>query len=149
MELLLKAFNRVWLTSTERGLIGEPCSLPVTLDGFRALERLVEASGISGSPVIGIEATGSLHRAWADEVERRWPGSLRLFAPSETAAARTQLGSRRIKTDDRDCAAMVWLLRPGAGREPDRVPRRPGLLGLVGGHGSVVGVPPAWSAASP
>lgn len=114
-----KAFNRVWLTSGERGLIGEPCSLPVTLDGFRALERLVEASGIAGSPVIGIEATGSLHRAWAGEVERRWPGSLRLFAPSETAAARTQLGSRRIKTDDRDCAAMVWLLRQGAGRRPD------------------------------
>jgi transposase len=27
-----------------------------------------------------------------------------------------QLGSRRFKTDDRDCAALVWLLRQGAGR---------------------------------
>jgi hypothetical protein len=26
-------------------------------------------------------------------------------------AARTQLGSRRSKTDDRDCAALVWLVR--------------------------------------
>jgi len=41
---------------------------------------------------------------------------LRLFAPSETQAARTQLGSRRFKTDDRDCAALVWLMRQGAGR---------------------------------
>jgi transposase len=73
--------------------------------------------------VIGLEATGALHRAWAVEIERRWPGSLRLFAPSETAAARAQLGSRRFKTDDRDCAAMVWLLRQGAGRpaQPDTV----------------------------
>jgi transposase len=27
-----------------------------------------------------------------------------------------QLGSRRFKADDRDCAALVWLLRQGAGR---------------------------------
>ena len=80
--------------------------------------------------MIGIEATGALHRAWAAEVERRWPGSLRLFAPSETQAARGQLGSRRFKTDDRDCAALVWLVRQGAGRpaEPDAVEA---LLGAV------------------
>jgi transposase len=41
---------------------------------------------------------------------------LRLFAPSETYAARAQLGARRFKTDDRDCAALVWLARQGAGR---------------------------------
>jgi transposase len=41
---------------------------------------------------------------------------LRLFAPSETQAARTQLATRRFKTDDRDCAALVWLARQGAGR---------------------------------
>ena len=111
-----KAFNRVWLTSGERGLIGEPVSLPVLRDGIDELERLIGASGIGSSPVIGLEATGALHRAWAVEIERRWPGSLRLFAPSETTAARGQLGSRRFKTDDRDCAALVWLVRQGAGR---------------------------------
>jgi transposase len=57
-----------------------------------------------------------LYRAWAAELERRWPGSLRLFAPSQTQAARTQLGTRRFKTDDRDCAALVWLARQGAGQ---------------------------------
>lgn len=111
-----KAFNRVWLTTGERGMIGEPVSLPVLRDGVDALERLVVSSGVGGPPVIGLEATGGLHRAWAAEIERRWPGSLRLFAPSETTAARAQLGSRRFKTDDRDCAALVWLVRQGAGR---------------------------------
>jgi transposase len=118
-----KVTNRVWLTTGERGLIGDPVSLPVLRDGVEELDRLIAASGVDGAPVIGIEATGSLHRAWASELERRWPGSLRLFAPSETTAARGQLGSRRFKTDDRDCAALVWLVRQGAGRpaEPDSV----------------------------
>jgi transposase len=111
-----KVSNRVWLTTGERGLIGDPVSLPVLRDGVEELARLIAGSGVDGAPVIGIEATGALHRAWAAEVERRWPGSLRLFAPSETQAARAQLGSRRFKTDDRDCAALVWLLRQGAGR---------------------------------
>lgn len=125
-----KAFNRVWLTSGERGMIGEPVSLPVLREDIDELERLIASSGVDGSPVIGLEATGALHRAWATEIERRWPGSLRLFAPSETTAARAQLGSRRFKTDDRDCAALVWLVRQGAGRpaEPRLVEA---LLGTV------------------
>jgi len=125
-----KVSNRVWLTTGERGLIGEPVSLPVLRDGVDELDRLIAASGVSGPPVIGIEATGALHRAWATEVERRWPGSLRLFAPSETQAARGQLGSRRFKTDDRDCAALVWLLRQGAGR-PSAPSAIEALLGAV------------------
>ena len=72
-----------------------PVSLPVTVDGVDELERLIEGAAIAASPAIGIEATGALHRAWSAEVDCRWPDSLRLFAPSETAAARAQLGSRR------------------------------------------------------
>jgi hypothetical protein len=125
-----KVTNRVWLTTGERGLIGKPVSLPVLRDGVDELARLIAASGVRGSPVIGIEATGALHRAWAAEVERRWPGSLRLFAPSETQAARAQLGSRRYTTDDRDCAALVWLLRQGAGR-PTPPSAIDALLGAV------------------
>lgn len=111
-----KVSNRVWLTSGERGLIGEPVSLPVLREGVDALAGLIVASGVAGAPTIGVEATGRLHHAWVAELERRWPGSVRLFAPSETQAARTQLGWRRSKTDDRDCAALVWLVRQGAGR---------------------------------
>jgi transposase len=107
-----KVLNRVWITTGE-GLVGEPVSLPTSRAG---LDRLGGLVGGGGSPVFALEATGSLHRAWAAELERRWPDSLRLFAPSQTRAARMQLGTRRFKTDDRDCAALVWLARQGAGQ---------------------------------
>jgi transposase len=102
----------VWVTTGD-GLVGEPVWLPTSRGGVDRLQTLVAGGGL---PVFAIEATGSLHRAWAAELQRRWPGSLRLFAPSETQAARAQLGTRRFKTDDRDCAALVWLARQGAGR---------------------------------
>lgn len=108
-----KVMNRVWV-SDGSGLLEEPVSLPVARSGVAALEKMLAAH--AGEHVIAIEATGSLHRAWAAELERLHPGSLRLFAPSETKAARTQLGSARFKTDDRDCAALTYLARQGAGR---------------------------------
>jgi transposase len=107
-----KAVNRVWVTVAD-GLVGEPESVPTSRVG---VDRVGVLLGGREAPVFALEATGSLHRAWAAELERRWPGSLRLFAPSETHAARAQLGTRRFKTDDRDCAALVWLARQGAGR---------------------------------
>jgi transposase len=110
-----KVSNRVMLASGERGVIGEPVSLPVSRAGIEELERLIERAGAVGPPVVAIEATGSLHRAFAEEIERRRPGCLRLFAPSQTQAARAGLGSRRTKTDDRDCAALVTLARQGLG----------------------------------
>lgn len=108
-----KVMNRVWV-SNGAGLLEEPVSLPVARSGIAELERMLAAH--AGEQVIAIEATGSLHRAWAAELERLHPGALRLFAPSETKAARTQLGSGRFKTDDRDCAALTYLARQGAGR---------------------------------
>jgi transposase len=107
-----KVVNRVWVTTAD-GLVGEPLSLPSSRAGIDRLARLVDGRA---APLFAVEATGSLHRAWTAELERRWPGSLRLFAPSETQAGRAQLGTRRFKTDDRDCAALVWLARQGAGR---------------------------------
>jgi len=109
-----KVMNRVWV-SDGTGLLEKPASLPVSRAGIEGLESLLAAHRGAG-PLIAIEATGSLHRAWASELERRHPGALRLFAPSETRAARTQLGSGRFKTDDRDCAALTYLARQGAGR---------------------------------
>ena len=109
-----KVMNRVWV-SNGLGLLEDPVSLPVARAGIEQLESLLAAHP-SAAQVIAIEATGSLHRAWAAELERRHPGALRLFAPSETRAARTQLGSGRFKTDDRDCAALTYLARQGAGR---------------------------------
>jgi transposase len=107
-----KVVNRVWVT-TAAGLVGAPVSLSSSRAGMERLASLIDGRP---APLFAVEATGSLHRAFAAELERRWPGSLRLFAPSETQAARAQLGTRRFKTDDRDCAALVWLARQGAGR---------------------------------
>jgi transposase len=114
-----KVRNRAMLASGERGLIGEPVSLSTLREGVDELERLICNVGAGEPPVIAVEATGALHRAWARELERRFPGSLRLFAPSETQAARSGLGSRRFKTDDRDCAGLISLARQGLGRRPD------------------------------
>jgi transposase len=108
--------NRVWVSDGE-GLVTDPVSMPVSRAGVENLERTVNEQAVGrGQVVIAVEATGSLHQSWAAELERLHPGSVRLFAPSETRAARTQLGSGRFKTDDRDCAALTYLARQGAGR---------------------------------
>ena len=111
-----KVQNRVWLSTDAAGLVVDPLTLPVLRAGLDELERLVVRFGGAQPPVIAIEATGGLHRAWTAELHRRFPDSVRVFAPSETAAARSQLGSRRFKTDDRDCAALTYLARQGHGR---------------------------------
>jgi transposase len=113
-----KAQHRVVLASGERGLIGEVRSLSTLREGVEELARLIDASGCEGAPLIGIEASGALHHAWTRELERRWPGRVLLVAPSETRAARSQMGARRFKSDDADCAALVWLVRQGGGRPP-------------------------------
>lgn len=110
-----KVLNRVWV-SNGTGLLEDPVSLPVSREGIGRLERLLRVHATAEGSVIAIEATGSLHRSWAIELERLHPGAVRLFAPSETKAARMQLGSGRFKTDDRDCAALTYLARQGAGR---------------------------------
>lgn len=84
--------------------------MPVARAGIELLDELLAAHP-GAAQVIPIEATASLHRAWAAELGRRHPGVLRLFAPSETRAPHTQWGSGRFKTDDRDCAALTYLAR--------------------------------------
>lgn len=113
-----KAFNRVWI-SNGSGLLTDPMSLSVSRGGIAQLE-LALSKHCSDAPVIAIEATGSLHRPWVTELERRHPGSIRLFAPSETKSARSQLGSGRFKSDDRDCAALTYMARQGGGRHYGR-----------------------------
>jgi hypothetical protein len=85
-----KAFNRVWI-SNGSGLLADPMSLSVSRGGISQLERALDKHG-PDALVIAIEATGSLHRPWVTELEGRHPGSVRLFAPSETKSARMQLG---------------------------------------------------------
>src|SRR4051812_16717236 len=117
-----KVSNRVWLSTGEAGAVVPPLSLPVLRPGLDELHRLVVNHAGTADPVFAIEATGGLHQVWVRELDQRFPGSVRLFAPSETTAARAQLGSRRFKTDDRDCAALTYLARQGQGRRvTDRI----------------------------
>jgi transposase len=131
-----KVSNRVLLANGE-GLLAEPTSLPSDREGIERLSRMIERAK-APEAVIALEATGSLHLPWTAELERRFPGSLRLFAPSETAAARSQLGSRRFKDDDRDCAALVSLVRQGRGR-PAREGTHEALLDAVRHRRRLVG----------
>ena len=111
-----KVRNRIWLSTDADGLVIDPLSVPVLRSGLDQVDALVRRHAGDGSPVFAVEATGALHRAWVAELNRRFPDAVRVFAPSETAAARAQLGSRRFKTDDRDCAALTYLARQGHGR---------------------------------
>jgi Transposase len=111
-----KAQNRVWLTRDDPELVVEPFTLPVLRSGLEQLDGLVRRHAPDGAVVFAVEATGGLHRAWVGGLSLRFPDCVRVFAPSETAAARAQLGSRRFKTDDRDCAALTYLARQGHGR---------------------------------
>src|SRR3954452_17186982 len=111
-----KARHRVWVANQSDGLLEEPRSVPALRSGVDELEALITKHAERRQALIAVEATGALHQPFARELERRFPGSLRVFAPSQTQAARTQLGARRFKTDDRDCAALIYLLRQGEGR---------------------------------
>lgn len=90
-----KAFHRVWI-SNGVGLLADPMSLSVSREGISQLELALNKHG-PDAPVIAIEATGSLRRPWVTELERRHPGSIRLFAPSETKSARIQLGFGQVQ----------------------------------------------------
>ena len=101
-----KAMNRVMLASAERGVIGEPVSLPTLREGVDELEEMIARAGCDAGPVIAIEATGSLHRAWARELERRYPRSRSSASPRPTGSIRRP-GSPRPATSRRRCGAAA------------------------------------------
>lgn len=111
-----KVAHRVWFSTGDAGLLEEPRSVPSLRPGLDEVTATIRRLAGTQLPVVAIEATGALHGSWVRALEQRFPSSVRLFAPSETAAARAQLGSRRFKSDDRDCAALTYLARQGQGR---------------------------------
>jgi transposase len=111
-----KVTHRVWFSTSDGGLLEEPRSVPALRPGLDDVEATIRRLVGAAAPVVAIEATGALHGPWVRALEQRFPASVRVFAPSETAAARAQLGSRRFKSDDRDCAALTYLARQGQGR---------------------------------
>jgi hypothetical protein len=107
--------NRVWVTTAE-GLVGEPLSVPSSRSGLDRLAALID--GWAGR-LFAVEAIGSLHRAWAVELERRWPGSLRLFARSEDpgrqgAAGKSSVQDRRSRLRGAGVARAPGRRAPGA-----------------------------------
>lgn len=95
-----------------------------------SLDLLVSRLGVDHEPrVFAIEATGSLHRAWASELERRHPGTVRVFARSETTAARAA-GVGAVQ--DRRPGLRGVDLHGSAGRGP------PMDRGSRGGHAAAV-----------
>jgi transposase len=111
-----KVLHRVWFSTGDAGLLEEPRSVPSLRPGLEDVTATIRRWAGADVPVVAIEATGALHGSWVRALEQRFPLSVRVFAPSETAAARAQLGSRRFKSDDRDCAALTYLARQGQGR---------------------------------
>jgi transposase len=111
-----KVSHRVWFSTGDAGLLEEPRSVPSLRPGLDDVSATIRRLAGGQLPVVAIEATGALHGSWVRALEQRFPLSVRVFAPSETAAARAQLGSRRFKSDDRDCAALTYLARQGQGR---------------------------------
>ena len=69
-----KAMHRVLLADGERGLIGEPVSLPTLREGIERLCALIEREA-APKTVIAIEATGSLHLPWALRPGKPWQGA--------------------------------------------------------------------------
>lgn len=117
-----KARHRVWFSTGDCGLVVEPRSVVALRPGLDEVCEVIGRLAGGVAPVVAIEATGGLHGSWVRALEDRFPSSVRVFAPSETAAARAQLGSRRFKTDDRDCAALTYLARQGQGRPVESDP---------------------------
>jgi transposase len=99
-------------------LIGDPLEFDLTVTGR---ERLIERVAIAGRRVggslnvrVGVEAAGHYHRALATSLHAGGLDVVELN-PRAVKLARSQLGQAKVKTDLRDCLAMVELLVRGQG----------------------------------
>lgn len=98
-------------------IVHEPVTFAMTLSGTDRLVRATEESGrrtMAGSVRFGIEAAGHYHRVLASTLHGRGFDVVELN-PAAVKNARAQLGQARLKTDVRDCLAMVELLVRGQG----------------------------------
>lgn len=98
-------------------IVHEPITFTITASGTERLMQAVanvERSVGVGSVRFGIEAAGHYHRVLASTLHAKGVDVVELN-PAAVKTARAQLGQARVKTDVRDCLAMVELLVRGQG----------------------------------
>jgi transposase len=98
-------------------IVGEPFEFDLTVSGARrfiAAVEMVRRRVGAASVRVGIEAAGHYHRALAETLRSNGFDVVELN-PYQVKIARVQLGAARVKTDVRDCMAMVELLARGQG----------------------------------
>jgi transposase len=98
-------------------IVHDPINFSMTATGADQLMNAVgnvEREVVAGSVRFGIEAAGHYHRVLASSLHARGLDVVELN-PAAVKTARTQLGQARVKTDVRDCLAMVELLVRGQG----------------------------------
>jgi transposase len=98
-------------------IVGDPFEFGLTVSGVDALVTAIDGVAkrvAAGSVRVGIEAAGHYHQALAVTLRDKGFDVVELN-PYQVKIARAQLGQARIKTDLRDCMAMVELLVRGQG----------------------------------
>jgi len=99
-------------------VIGAPFKFALTISGRDQLVSQVSAADrVVGGALhvrVGIEAAGCYHRVLATSLHAECLDVVELN-PHAVKVARTQLGGSRLKTDVRDCLAMVELPVRGQG----------------------------------
>lgn len=116
-------YEALCLVADHRGeVVGQPLTFPLTEVGALALERCLDEAGRERSAVsvrVGVETAGHYHRTIVSRLVAAGLDVVELN-PAHVKAVRAQQGSRRLKTDLRDAAAIVDLLISGGGRAPQQ-----------------------------
>lgn len=116
-------YEALCLVADHRGeVIGEALTFPLNEPGVRALEaQLAVAVAVRAavSVRIGVETAGHYHRTVVSRLVGAGHDVVELN-PAHVKAARAQQGSRRLKTDLRDAAAILDLVISGSGRPPQQ-----------------------------
>lgn len=112
-------FEALALIADGRGeLLAEPVVFGLDEPGVRTLEAAVDRACAARSARLvrfGVEACGHYHRLLVHRLRSAGWDTVDL-SPAQVHAARSQMGYRRLKSDQRDAAAMIELLVRGAGR---------------------------------
>ena len=116
-------YEALCLIADHRGeVVGEALTFSLTEPGVRSLEAMLAAATQSRGAVsvrIGVETAGHYHRTVVARLVAAGHDVVELN-PAHVKAARTEQGSRRLKTDLRDAAAIVDLVISGSGRAPQQ-----------------------------